>query len=135
MGSYYVRPPFEPYFRCSMTKFRSERPIERSFSQLQDSACRNTVKWRVRPSNTNHCMGDVVHTLGCQKGEGFSEPYLRIPTTDFQSHGRLKGPSLGYMSVLVETPLNRAFVRLMQIIARVTPYILWVLRRDGFSLW
>ena len=84
MGSYYyARSPFEPYLRCSTIDF--ERPIERSISQLHDSAYRNTVKWRVRTSNANHCMGDVVHTLGCQNGVGSSEPYLRIPTTDLQS--------------------------------------------------
>ena len=73
-----------------------ERPIERSFSQLHESACRSTVKWRVRTSNANHCVGDVVHTLGCQKGVGSSEPYLRIPTTDFK----------------VEQPIKRSFFQL-----------------------
>ena len=48
--------------------FEFEWPIAKSFSQLHDSACRNTVKWRVRMSNANNCVGDVVHTLGCQKG-------------------------------------------------------------------
>ena len=132
MGSYYARPPFEPYLRCSTTDFRSwtadwkvflsasrqcwskhrqmahasvkckslpewrhtyfgvprldgfslwaaafraisqgfprpmlkvERPIERSFSQLHVSAGHNPDKWRMRPSNANHCPSDVIHTL------------------------------------------------------------------------
>ena len=87
-----------------------ERPIDRSFSQLHISAGHNTVKWcmrpsngacvrqmahasvkwRMRPSNANHCPSDVMHTLGCQDEMGShyerlpSEPYLRIPTTNFQ---------------------------------------------------
>ena len=80
--------------------FEVERPIERSFSQLQDSACRNTVKCRVRTSNANHCMGDVVHTLGCQKRVGSSEPLSQDSHDRFSKlNGRLKGLSLDQLNV------------------------------------
>ena len=50
--------------------FKVERPIERSFSQLHVSAGQNTVKWRMRPSNANHCPSDIIHALGCQDEMG-----------------------------------------------------------------
>ena len=43
--------------------FKVERPIERSFSQLHVSAGHNPDKWRMRPSNANHCPSDGTYTL------------------------------------------------------------------------
>ena len=71
--------------------FIVERPIERSFCQPHVSASQNAVKWRTCPSNENHCLCDVIHTLGCQDEMGSYyarppfEPYLRCSTTNFRS--------------------------------------------------
>ena len=88
--------------------FKVERSIERSLFQLHVSASKNAVKWRMCPSNANHCLCDVMHTLGCQDEDGFS-----LCTAPFRAispvfHGRSKGLCVSYMLVPVRMPSNGA---------------------------
>ena len=95
--------------------------------------------WRICPSNKNHCLCDVIQTLGCQDEMGtyYARPPFKLhlwwPRPIFEVERPIEKISHSYTTVLVGTPSNAVCVRQMQMIVWVTSYILWVPKEMGSS--
>ena len=87
--------------------FKVERPIERYLCQLHVRASKHAIKWHISPSNENHCLCDVIHTLGFLLCAATFQAMSSVFYDRFSKlNGRSKGLYVSYMPLLVRMPSN-----------------------------